>query len=122
MQSSQLNIILGEYPAKIYFQVASITTIFTLIIIYWISQYLHHDKPFSYSWISDVAAHYPEFIFFRTATISGSVLLVLGWFTNHFYLQTIVRKKLSIFINSNHHYVSFRDDGRFLPHGKHSQY
>jgi len=51
--------ILGTYPAGIYFQVASLTTIFTLFIIYWISQYYGHDKPFPYSWISSIADHFP---------------------------------------------------------------
>jgi hypothetical protein len=53
------DLILGEYPAKMYFQVASYTAIGTLILIYWISQYLGHDKPFPHSWISDIACHYP---------------------------------------------------------------
>lgn len=73
---------------------SSIFTIGTLFIIYWISQYYNHDKPFPYSWISSVADHYPEYVFFRTATISGSVLLCLGWFTNHFYLHTVGMEKV----------------------------
>lgn len=81
--------ILGEYPAGIYFQVSAIFTILTLVLIYWISQYYGHDKPFPHAWISDIADHYPEYVFFRTATISGSVLMVLGWFANHFYIQTV---------------------------------
>ena len=86
--------ILGEYPAWVYFQVSSLFTIGTLFIIYWISQYYGHDKPFPYSWISSIAGHYPEFVFFRTATISGSALICLGWFTNHFYLQTLAQEKV----------------------------
>lgn len=81
--------ILGEYPASIYFKIASASTLVTLVVIYWISQYYGHDKPFPHSWISDVAAHFPEYVFFRTATISGAVLMILGWFANHFYIQTI---------------------------------
>lgn len=81
--------ILGQFPAGIYFQVSSIFTLFTLILIYWISQYYGHDKPFPQTWISTVANHFPEYIFFRTATISGSVLMALGWIVNHYYLMTI---------------------------------
>jgi len=36
-----------------------------------------------------VAQHYPEFVVFRLATIAGAVLISLGWFTNHFFLQTV---------------------------------
>ena len=36
-----------------------------------------------------MAQHYPEFVFFRIATIGGPVLLILGWMTNNFYLRTI---------------------------------
>jgi hypothetical protein len=81
--------ILGDYPAGIYFQVSSIVTVATLIIIYWISQYYGHDKPFPHSWISNVADHFPEYVFFRIATISGSTLMLLGWFVNHFYIQNV---------------------------------
>lgn len=31
---------------------------------------------------------------FRIATISGSVLTALGWFTNHFYLKTIAYERV----------------------------
>ena len=41
-----------------------------------------------------MARHYPEFVIFRTATISGSVLSALGWFTNHFYLKSIAYEKV----------------------------
>ena len=36
-----------------------------------------------------MAQHFPEFVVFRLATITNSVLNFLGWQTNHFFLQTI---------------------------------
>jgi hypothetical protein len=81
--------ILGQYSPSLYFRISSIVLAATLIVIYWISQYYGHDEPFPKSQISSVANHYPEYIFFRTATISGSFLFVLGWITNYYYLQTI---------------------------------
>jgi hypothetical protein len=81
--------ILGQYPAGIYFQISSVFFLFSLVLIYWISQYLGHDKPFPQTWISTVAQHFPEYIFFRTSTISGSALIILGWLANHYYLLTV---------------------------------
>ena len=86
--------IIGRFNASIFFNVAAVIIIPTLFIIYWISQYYGHEKPFPHCWISKVAQHYPEFVFFRIATISGAVLVILGWFTNHFYLRTICDEKV----------------------------
>jgi hypothetical protein len=36
-----------------------------------------------------VAQHYPEYVAFRLSTVSGAVLILLGWLTNHFMLQTV---------------------------------
>ena len=85
--------LVGSFPCSIFFKVSTYTIIPTLFIIYWISQIYHHEKPFPNCWISKVAQHYPEFIFFRFATISGSVLVALGWFTNYFYLESICHEK-----------------------------
>lgn len=39
-----------------------------------------------------MAQHYPEYLFFRTGTITGAALLILGWMTNYFFLQTVSRE------------------------------
>jgi hypothetical protein len=72
--------------------VAVICINITLPLIYWISQLYKHEKPFPHCWISDCAGHYPEFVFFRISTISGSALIALGWMTNHFYLRSIAKE------------------------------
>ena len=81
--------ILGAYSPSVYFLTSSITLAITLIAIYWISQYYGHDKPFPQAAISSVANHFPEYVLFRIATISGSALVVLGWMSNLMYLKTI---------------------------------
>jgi len=82
----------GTFSASVFLKTATYTIIGTLILIYQISQYYHHEKPFPDCWISGCAGHYPEFVFFRIATISGSLLVLLGWLTNHFYLRSIARE------------------------------
>lgn len=84
--------ILGEFSPEVFFKTASYLVLSSLIIIYWISQYLGHEKPFPDPSISSCAGHYPEFVFFRISTISGSAFIVLGWLTNHFYLKTISKE------------------------------
>lgn len=64
----------------------------TLLLIYLQSQYYAHEPPFPHCWISDCAKHYPQFIFFRIATISGPMLIILGWLTNHFFIRHISRE------------------------------
>ena len=82
----------GSFPASLFFKLCTYIIIPTLVIIYWISQAYGHEEPFPNCWISKVAQHYPEFVFFRIATISGAVLAALGWFTNYFYLKTICKE------------------------------
>ncbi len=84
--------ILGEFSPQLFFKIGAYLVLSSLIIIYQISQYLGHEKPFPDPSISSCAGHYPEFIFFRISTISGSALIVLGWLTNCFYLKTISRE------------------------------
>lgn len=84
--------LIGEFAPSVFFKTCSYVIIATLFIIYYLSQLLGHEKPFPNCWISDCAGHYPEFVFFRVATISGSVLVMLGWMTNHFYLKSISRE------------------------------
>lgn len=83
---------LGSFKADIFFKVCTYLIIPTLFIIYEISQLYGHEPPFPNCWISKCAQHYPEFVFFRTATISGSVLMMLGWFTNYFSLLTVAKE------------------------------
>jgi hypothetical protein len=82
----------GSFAASLFFKLCTVLIIPTLFIIYWISQYYGHEPPFPNCWISKCAQHYPEFVFFRCATISGAILAALGWFTNYFYLQTICKE------------------------------
>ncbi len=84
--------ILGEFSPELFFKIASYLVLSSLFIIYWISQYLGHEKPFPDPSISSCAGHYPEYVFFRVSTISGSALFVLGWLTNNFWLKTIARE------------------------------
>lgn len=86
--------ILGTYSASVYFLTSSTFLAITLVVIYWISQYYGHDKPFPQAAISSVAKHFPEYVFFRTATISGSVLVILGWMTNLMYLKTVAYEQV----------------------------
>lgn len=86
--------ILGEYSPSVYFKTSSITLAITLVLIYWISQYYQHDKPFPHTSISSVSKHFPEYIFFRTAAISGPALVILGWITNLVYLKTIASEQI----------------------------
>lgn len=82
----------GSFPAPLFYYVGAPCAIASLFLIYYISQYLHHDPPFPHRTISQVAQHYPEFIIFRMSTITGSVLIVLGWMTNYFFLKTVCRE------------------------------
>lgn len=84
---------LGEFASSLFFKLTTYLIIPTLFIVYWISQIYGHEKPFPNCWISKCAQHYPEFVFFRVATISGSVPMMLGWFTNHFYLKSVCKEQ-----------------------------
>lgn len=82
----------GSFRSSLFFKLSTYVIIPTLFIIYWVSQYYGHEPPFPNCWISKCAQHYPEFVFFRIATISGSVMVILGWLTNYFYLLTLGRE------------------------------
>lgn len=79
----------GSFPAFIFYGVGATCAILSLFGIYYLSQYYHHEPPFPNRTISQVAQHYPEYLIFRLSTITGSVLIVLGWLTNYFFLETI---------------------------------
>lgn len=79
----------GSFPAFRFFFIGATCAILSIAVIYYQSQYYHQEPPFPHQWISKVAQNYPEFVIFRTSTIAGAVLLILGWFTNHFLLKTI---------------------------------
>ena len=79
----------GKFSASIFFCLTTYIIIPTLAVIYYISQYYGHEPPFPNCWISKVAEHYPEYVFFRTATIAGAMLVILGWMGNYFFLRSI---------------------------------
>lgn len=66
----------------------------TLVLIYYIAISLGHVEPIPKTDISGCAGHYPEYVFFRISTISGAVLMVLGWLTNHFFIKTAAKEKV----------------------------
>jgi hypothetical protein len=79
----------GRFPACGFFSIGAACAILSLFVIYYQSQYYNHEPPFPHQYISKVAQHYPEYFVFRLSTITGSALIVLGWLTNHFLLQTL---------------------------------
>jgi hypothetical protein len=83
---------IGEFAPSVFFKTCSTTIALTILLIYYQSQIYGHEKPFPNCWISKCAQHYPEFVTFRIATVSGAVLIVLGWLTNHFYIKSICRE------------------------------
>ena len=91
----------GSFPAPLFYYVGAPCAISSLVLIYYISQYLHHDAPFPHRTISQVAQHYPEFLIFRMSTVTGSVLIALGWMTNYFFLKTVC-KESGINLSSYH--------------------
>jgi hypothetical protein len=59
---------------------------FSVVSIYYIAISLGHEEPLPHTWISKCAQHYPEYLIFRTATISGAVLMIMSYFINHFVI------------------------------------
>ena len=84
----------GSFSPSIFFVATTYIIIPTLVIIYLISQHYGHEKPFPHCWISKVAEHYPEYVFFRSASIPGAVLVVLGWMGNYFFLLSLAKEKV----------------------------
>ncbi len=82
---------LGEFSAALFPIIAFTSGTLAIIICYYISQYLHHEKPFPDTWISATADHYPEFIFFRIGTITGAVFLVLSHVMSYFWVCQTAR-------------------------------
>jgi hypothetical protein len=82
----------GSFASSLFFRLATYIIIPSLFLVYWISQLNGHEPPFPSVWIRECAQHYPQFIIYRFANISGAVLVALGWFTNYFYLQTIAKE------------------------------
>ena len=83
----------GSFSPSIFFIGSTFIIIPTLFLIYGIAMHYGHEQPFPHCWISKVAQHYPEYVFFRLATISGAVLLILGWISNYFYLLSVAQEK-----------------------------
>jgi uncharacterized membrane protein len=83
---------IGEFSPTVFFKTCALAILTSLPIVYYLSQYYGHEKPFPNCWISKCAQHYPEFVFFRIATIPGALLMMLGWLTNHFYLKSICKE------------------------------
>ena len=80
---------LGTYPAWLVPVMSATMGILSIIICYWLSQWLHQEKPLPHTWISRTAHHYPEYIIFRIGTISGSVFTIMSYFINHFWLKSL---------------------------------
>lgn len=79
----------GKFPGWLLPVVGSVSAMFSIIICYWIAVSMGHEEPWPHCYISNTARHYPQFIFFRIATISGAVLLILTYFLVYFWLQTL---------------------------------
>lgn len=60
-------------------------------LCYVIAVHLGQEPPWPQCWISGTAGHYPTYIIFRIGTISGSTLLILSWFINHFWQRQIAQ-------------------------------
>lgn len=83
----------GEFSPSVFFKTSSYLLVGSLVAIYLIAVELGHEPPIPKTYISECAGHYPEFIIFRISTISGSVLTLLGWLTNHFFLKSLARER-----------------------------
>lgn len=83
---------LGSFSAgfipKAAFWIASTA----VVLCYFIAVHLGQEPPFPQCWISGTAGHYPSYIIFRLGTISGSTLLILSWFVNHFWIRDICQR------------------------------
>jgi hypothetical protein len=84
----------GAFSPSIFLRTVSYLVLATLALIYYLALYLGQEEPIPKTYISACAGHYPEFIFFRIATISGSALLFLGWLVNHFYFKSVAKEKV----------------------------
>lgn len=82
----------GSFSPAIFINTASYVIMVSLIVIYVMAVSLGQEEPFPRTYISACAGHYPNFIFFRISTISGSALMLLGWLVNHFFLKTIAKE------------------------------
>jgi hypothetical protein len=83
----------GSFPASVFYFTGASLALASIFVIYWQSQYYEQEPPFPHQWISKVAQHYPEYLVFRMGTITGAALLILGWMTNHFFLETVSREQ-----------------------------
>jgi hypothetical protein len=81
--------IIGEFRASLIPLIGAAAGILSILGCYFLSQIYGHEKPFPHTWISATADHYPEYVVFRVGTISGSVLTVLSYFINHFWIHTL---------------------------------
>lgn len=79
----------GQFSAGIFFKTISYLVLITLVVIYAVAVELGQEPPIPKTYISSCAGHYPNFIIFRITTISGSVLIILGWFVNHFFIRSL---------------------------------
>lgn len=85
----RIKMIRGSFPAYLIPLIGAASGTLSIIIVYFLSQYYHHEPPFPRTWISATADHYPEFVVFRIGTISGSVFLVLSYLVNHFWVRQV---------------------------------
>ena len=82
----------GSFAPSVFINTASYVAMASLLLIYVVAVSLGQEEPFPRTYISACAGHYPNFVFFRISTISGSALLLLGWLVNHFFLKIIAKE------------------------------
>lgn len=82
----------GSFSPSVFLNTASYVMLASLLLIYLVAVSLGQEEPFPRTYISACAGHYPNFVFFRVSTISGSALLLLGWVVNHYFLKTIAKE------------------------------
>jgi hypothetical protein len=83
--------IVGKFPASIFPIVGSLSAMISIVVCYEIAVSKGHEEKWPHTYISNTARHYPEFIYFRIATISGAVMTIFSFFVNYFWQLSISR-------------------------------
>jgi len=82
----------GKFPAYIFALVGSLSAIISIVVCYEIAVRKGHEQRWPHTYISNTARHYPEFIYFRIATISGAVMTILSYLVNYIWMHSISRE------------------------------